>query len=145
MKRHGWKLTWCGAWTWAALAASPAAAQSRPAAPPMARPAADPTTAVQLAWVAEPALFPYALTARVGGAGVVLSGHVPNERVQWQAVRVAQRATTLNVIDELKLNPHLPLPATNWGSPADLEHQAADMVTVALGARANNIMVFGGP
>ena len=90
MKRHGWRLTWCGAWTWAALAASPAAAQAPSAAPTTARPAADAATAVQLAWMADPALFPYALTARVGGAGVVLSGHVLNERVQWQAVRVAQ-------------------------------------------------------
>jgi hypothetical protein len=95
--------------------------------------------------MADPALFPYALTARVGGAGVVVSGHVPNERVQWQAVRVAQQATTLNVIDELKLNPRLPMPATAWENAADLERQAAATVTQALGARANSIMVYGGP
>jgi hypothetical protein len=144
MKRHGWKLTWCGAWTWAALAASPVVAQPRPVVPPAVRPLADPATAVQLAWMADPTLFPYALSARVRGTELVVSGVVPNERVQWQAVRVAQRMTPLPVIDEVKLNPRLPLPAPVFGNPAELEHRAAATITAALGARANNIRVFGG-
>src|SRR5437764_4045543 len=80
MKRRNWRLTWCGAWTWAALAAPPAAAQSPQPGPSMAQPVADAVTAVQLAWMADPSLFPYALTARAGAKGLVLSGYVPNER-----------------------------------------------------------------
>jgi hypothetical protein len=62
---------------------------------------------VELAFLADPMLFAYGITAHVQGGSLEVRGFVPNEGVREQALRVATAQTGLHVIDRLRILPSL--------------------------------------
>jgi hypothetical protein len=63
---------------------------------------------VELAWLADPATFPYRLSARVEGVALRVSGCVPSAAARSQALKVARNHCLLPLRDELAIVPGLP-------------------------------------
>jgi hypothetical protein len=61
----------------------------------------------ELAFLADPMLFPYGLGAHVQGGVLEVRGYVPTEVARDEALRVARSQTTLAVVDKLKVHPTL--------------------------------------
>jgi hypothetical protein len=78
---------------------------------------------VELAWLADPATFPYRLGARADGAALEVRGYVPNEAVREQALKLAREHSGLNVVDSLQIHDHLALRSV--GRPVEELQQAA--------------------
>jgi hypothetical protein len=58
---------------------------------------------VEIAWLADPATFPYYLEAHINnGQQLEVRGYVPNKAVRDQALRTAQVYSSLPVVDSLK-------------------------------------------
>ncbi len=60
---------------------------------------------VELAFLADPLLFSYALGAHVEGAELEVRGYVPSEAAHEQALRVARASTALHLVDKVKVFP----------------------------------------
>ncbi len=78
---------------------------------------------IELAWLADPATFPYFLEARAEGTRVEIHGTVPNRQVRERAVFLARLHGSTNVVDALRENPALAARA-EAGSAEQL-HRAA--------------------
>jgi hypothetical protein len=78
---------------------------------PPAKPAADPRRAievsVEIAWLADPVVFPYYLEAHVNGTQLEVRGYVPNKSVREHALRIAQVYSSMPVVDAMKEHPSL--------------------------------------
>jgi hypothetical protein len=61
----------------------------------------------ELAFLANPMLFPYGLGAHVQAGVLEVRGYVPTEVARDEALRVARSQTTLAVVDKLKVHPTL--------------------------------------
>jgi hypothetical protein len=81
---------------------------------------------VELAWLADPATFPYRLGARADGASLEVRGYVPNEAVREQALKLAREHSGLNVVDSLMIHDHLALRSV--GRPVEELQEAAQRV-----------------
>jgi hypothetical protein len=64
----------------------------------------------ELAWLADPATCPCALTAHAFGQTLEVRGAVPTEAVRAQAIKLAQEQSTLAVMDALQVQPDLAMP-----------------------------------
>src|SRR5262249_54913277 len=62
---------------------------------------------VEMAWLADPATFPYRLTARVQGLTLRVSGCVPSSGVRSHVLQVARNHCGLPVRDDLTVVPGL--------------------------------------
>src|SRR5262245_61746656 len=71
---------------------------------------------VELAWMADPAVFPYRLALRFEGGALEVRGYLPGEAVREQALKVAREASGLHVIDGLRIHPSLSLRAGAGGT-----------------------------
>jgi hypothetical protein len=65
------------------------------------------TMKVQLALLADTAIFPYHIGVGVSGANLQLRGYVPNDMIRQRALELARRATFLNVTDGLTIQKNL--------------------------------------
>src|SRR5947209_11272177 len=57
---------------------------------------------VELAWLADPATFPYFLEAHIKGANLEVRGYVPSKAVRDQALNLAKIQCPMPVVDSLK-------------------------------------------
>jgi osmotically-inducible protein OsmY len=67
----------------------------------------------QLAWLANPLTFPYALKARVKGSSMEVSGTLPTASLHAEAVRIARDESGMPVKDNIALNAHGAVPPTS--------------------------------
>jgi hypothetical protein len=58
---------------------------------------------VELAWMANPALFPYKLEAHTKGTALEVRGNVPNEAVREAALKTARDESGMRVVDGMKV------------------------------------------
>src|SRR5262249_54965079 len=102
IRRGGWVLLAAGALSLAsrALAAEPEAA------------ARAEEREVELAWLADPGTFAYALAARADGMVLVVRGYVPSDEARRRAIEVAKAHTTRAIADGLQLSPGVALGQT---------------------------------
>jgi hypothetical protein len=99
---------------------------------------------VRLAWLADPVTFPYFLSASAADAEVHLTGYVPTEAIQRRAADLAGKATTLRVVDELRVQPNM---ALHFATPRPLDvlwNEAVELLRKELGERAEQITVTAG-
>ncbi|HLN33254.1 MAG TPA: hypothetical protein VK395_36335 [Gemmataceae bacterium] len=78
---------------------------------------------VELAWLADPLTFPYALEARTMGTALEIRGEVLTESDRQQALRIAQEESGMRVIDKLRINARLSLPHVS--KPTNQIHREA--------------------
>jgi hypothetical protein len=99
---------------------------------------------VELAWLADPLTFPYALTARPAGSTLEVRGEVPGPGVKKLALTMARAHSTLPVTDLLTINPDLESrrPGADAGR---LQHEATALLTQALPEQARGISVDAQP
>ncbi|HEV3447774.1 MAG TPA: BON domain-containing protein, partial [Gemmataceae bacterium] len=67
----------------------------------------------QLAWLANPGTFPYALKAQVKGSSMEVSGTLPTASLHAEAVRIARDECGLPVKDNIATNAHATVPPTS--------------------------------
>jgi osmotically-inducible protein OsmY len=95
---------------------------------------------IELAWLADAAVFPYPLTAQVTGDKVEVLGTVPNDLVRQRALLIAREHTALKVLDSLQVK-------ATWVShmqqlkPELVQNAARELLTRSLGSSAQKIQV----
>jgi hypothetical protein len=99
---------------------------------------------VSLAWLTDPATFPYELTACVRGGSLEAGGTVPDAAVKEMALKLARQHTSLPVVDALEVRPvkaaqRMTLPA------AAVQRSAAGLLSVAVGARGRDLTAQARP
>jgi hypothetical protein len=123
--------------------ARPAIAQTPPPAP-LALPAADTyresrgrleEMKVEMAWLADPATFPYPMLARTVESRLELRGSIPNEACRQAAIRIARAHTHLPVVDTLQIDRGLP-PSERGVGEAAVRQGAVEVLSDAFGASA---------
>jgi osmotically-inducible protein OsmY len=67
----------------------------------------------QLAWLANPGTFPYALKAQVKGSSMEVSGTLPTASLHAEAVRIARDECGMPVKDNIATNAHATVPPTS--------------------------------
>jgi hypothetical protein len=67
----------------------------------------------QLAWLANPGTFPYALKAQVKGSSMEVSGILPTASLHAEAVRIARDECGMPVKDNIATNAHAAVPPTS--------------------------------
>lgn len=82
---------------------------------------------VELAWLADPATFPYYLSALVNGTDLEVRGHVPDEAAHQKALALARAQSTLPVRDALTVNANVAFRPESQMS-ATLQRDAADVL-----------------
>lgn len=86
---------------------------------------------VEIAWLADPATFPYYLEAHATVANLEVRGYVPNKAVREQALRIAQVYSSLPVTDAMKEHPSLLVRPTPM-SPKQLQTSVQSSLRTAL-------------
>lgn len=96
--------------------------------------------AVELAWLADPATFPYALAARVQGNTLELRGYVPTAQVRERALTLARQHSSLPLLD--KLQDHAGMPPRLAAAPSrQLEQEALTALRTSFPALADGLAV----
>jgi osmotically-inducible protein OsmY len=67
----------------------------------------------QLAWLANPRTFPYALKAQVKGSSMEVSGVLPTASLHVEALRIARDECGMPVKDNVTINTHAAVPPTS--------------------------------
>lgn len=103
---------------------------------------------LELAWLANPATFPYQLRAQVRrtaqGAFVEISGFILNEAVREQALQTARATTKLPLVDSMRVYPGLTL-RSGSSKPDTLRAKAIQALTDAFGEQASRFEVTTTP
>jgi hypothetical protein len=120
--------------------ASPETAPSMPSMPSMSAEARKgEEVRVKMAWLGNPSTFPYHLDAHAEEGTIKLTGYLPCETLKQRANELAGKATTLQVIDEIKVHEGMAFlfPARK---PHDvLSRDAADVLHQGFGDRASRL------
>src|SRR5262245_60761758 len=107
---------------------------------------------VELAWLSDPATFPWPLTARISGPVLHVTGEVPSQAVRQQALKIAGENCAVAVIDGIKINPTL-VRSPGTGGNESLEKTASGHVhkymaeqgkSIAVSARGNGQVTLTG-
>jgi hypothetical protein len=99
---------------------------------------------VELAWMADPAVFPHRLAVRFAGGALEVRGFVPGEAVREQALKVAREAVGVHVLDGLRVHPNLSLRAGAGGTES-IEPASRAALAEALPDQAGGIAVKATP
>jgi hypothetical protein len=94
--------------------------------------------AIRLAWLADPATFPYMLSAHASPEGMRLTGYLPTTAAHLKAIEIARKVTNQPMIDELKVHPGLTLRFARPRPPEDACRAARGLLHRAVGARADD-------
>ncbi|HTU16986.1 MAG TPA: BON domain-containing protein [Gemmataceae bacterium] len=95
---------------------------------------------VELALLADPATFPFYLSANAAGDTLELRGFVTNEMVRQHALDVARRSTSLKVCNKVTVPVNLAVPPPMRPAPL-LQREAAELLQKNLGAQARSLSV----
>jgi hypothetical protein len=95
---------------------------------------------VELAWLSNPATFPYNLQPRLAGTAFEVQGYVPSEPIHQEAVRMARQESGLQVIDGIKIHASLAPPKAS-NSPQILSRQAMGAVKRGLPGQTSHLSV----
>jgi hypothetical protein len=145
LRRAALALLTAGAPGWGGLAV----AQQPPAAAPMAMPPADTAhesrcrleeMKVEMAWLANPATFPYPMAARTVDGELEVRGEVPNEAVRLMALRIAKAHARFPIVDALQINRKLPARATEVAADA-VRQGAVEVLTETFGMAARGFEI----
>ncbi|MFL5329959.1 MAG: BON domain-containing protein [Gemmataceae bacterium] len=97
------------------------------------RPSTDNTANVQVAWMADPALFACHLQAKPAAQGLEVCGFVPNEMIRQKAIQIAKSQFEGRVIDRLQVQPGMPLAIARPAEPNELAATATNVMSDTLG------------
>jgi hypothetical protein len=98
---------------------------------------------VEIAWLADPVTFPFALTAHVFGSNLEIHGTVPNEVVRSHVLEIAREHGGLAVVaDALRVQPDLHLPPTGAETSQRLAMAASAALKQALPTYASGFEVY---
>jgi hypothetical protein len=86
---------------------------------------------VEIAWLADPATFPYYLEARATANQLEVRGYVPNRSVREHAIKIAQVYSSTPVLDSVKEHPSL-LVRPGLMPAQQLQNSAQSSLKVAL-------------
>lgn len=95
---------------------------------------------VELAWLSDPATFPWPLTAHATGGVLQVSGEAPNQAVRQQALRIAGANSSLSVVDGIKINESLVRPV-GVGGDEPLAKTAPAHLQKYMGEQSSNVQV----
>jgi osmotically-inducible protein OsmY len=95
---------------------------------------------VELAFLANPSLFPCSIEVRILGTGLELRGNVSDEGIRALAVHVAQEVSGLRVVDALTMQAR-PRPAVAAQTPEALQRQAMHVLGQTLTKKASGVQV----
>ena len=98
---------------------------------------------VELAWLADPILFPYLLSTQVQDETLTVRGFVPTEAVRNRALRVARAKTTLQVRDQIRVHPTLTAHSSDVSQEV-VQRAARDLLAESFGDRARAVTVIIG-
>lgn len=95
----------------------------------------------ELAWLADPAVFPCRLIARADGSTLEVRGFVPHEAIREQALKLAREHSGLSVVDALQVHRGL-APRTSVGrDPQEVKLAAVEALKRTLPEAADAISV----
>ena len=86
---------------------------------------------IEIAWLADPATFPYYLEANTTPKQLEVRGYVPNKTVREQALKIAQMHSSLPVIDSMKEHASLTVRPAHL-APQQLQSSVQSSLKVAL-------------
>jgi osmotically-inducible protein OsmY len=95
---------------------------------------------VELAWLADPATFPYHLETRQIGTALEVRGYVPHLSIRDQALRIAREQSGMRVVDGLKLLPEGAVPLVSK-PPEALHRDVTNALERALPHQTRGISV----
>jgi BON domain len=98
-------------------------------------------TNVQIAWLADPGLFLYSLSAQPTAKGIEIRGFVASEPAHQKAVAIARALCSGPVIDQLKLHVGMPIQLSRGATPAELAPVASSALAEALGDKVLGLRV----
>src|SRR5262245_5358606 len=95
---------------------------------------------IELAWMADPATFPYHLQARAKGNRLELRGTVPSRRIHTQALNIAKLRCAMPTIDAIQENPRVAVQAVRLPA-GQMQSTAQTALREALPRQAKNLRV----
>jgi hypothetical protein len=100
---------------------------------------------VELGWLADPATFPWALSAHAAGGRLEARGRVPTAAAREAALHVARCLGGLPVVDRLTIDPTLPPPGPPAADAAALRERVRATLANAYGEAGRACDVQVGP
>jgi hypothetical protein len=95
---------------------------------------------VEIAWLADPATFPYYLEARAVSSGLEVRGYVPSKAIHEHALNLARVYSTLPVVDAVKEHPSLQVKQGQM-APQQLHNAVSSALREALPRAAQGLHV----